>query len=80
MGASENTPYVELRPNSLANGLIMGKEEDFGNLNEPGSVGYKWSNTEAQNVFDNASVRDVANYNSGGGKNCYGHVWIQYLS
>ena len=80
VGATENTPYIELRPNSLASGNFMGKEEDFGNLNEPASVGYKWSNTEAQEVFPGtSSARTIAQYNTGSGKNCYAHVWVQYL-
>lgn len=80
VGTLENTPYIELRPNSLGSGQLMGKEEDFGNLNEPASVGYKWSNTESQEVFPGtSSSRTVANYNTGGGKNAYAHAWIQYL-
>lgn len=79
VGTDENTPYIELRPNSLASGNIMGKEEDFGNLNEPASVGYKWSNTESQTVFTPTDTNTIANYFTGKGKACYSHTWVQYL-
>lgn len=86
IGAAETYPTVELKPISqlnLSTPLSLGRFDDTGNINEPARVGYKWSNTESQVVYEGnaaTSLSTLAQYKTGNGVNCYAHVMVSYLA
>ncbi len=80
VGASANDPYLEVRPRSLIQNTQteIGQQEDFGNLNQPARLGYKWSQTESQIPFQFGNTHVVYQIVTNNGERAYSFVKIQY--